>query len=332
MIYRDSDPHEILDEVLKNLRVEGLRPAVVKSRWSAVNSSYRPVRIFIVLVRSLAMVMDIVRAASSTRYVIVREFWNVPLLLMVPVLLGWRRRILWNVNHNLRNDSGGCPPVLSLAARGGFRFLLFDGSIAAASFPPHVRRAFSTPLFPVAVRSANRRARPDVVRVSLVGEMRLEKIASGSLELVIGGLCRLPGVSLRIGVRRGVLPGAALPPGVELVDTSTREQYLKLLEDSDVVVILARRDAYYYRNSGTVLDAVSCGAWPIVPAFPVMKVQVGHPARVGSTYESESGIADAVEDAIDGLGSGDEQRSLYFLGRGLVNLELSGQVAGKNHD
>jgi hypothetical protein len=269
----------------------------------------------------MAMLVDIVRSAFCSRYVIVREFWNVPLVIMLPFLFIWRKRILWNVNHNLRSGSSGtCPVALSLAARLGFRFLLLDGSAAVAGLPHHVRYAFSTPLFPITDRLRSRRAKRDVAHVSLVGDMRPEKVATGELERVVQQLSDLSRVHVQIGVRNGQLPEVRVQQNVTFADTSTRLQFLGLLGDSDIVVVLARRDAYYLRNSGTVLDAISCGAWPVVPAYPVLEVQVSHPVRVGSTYGPTSEIVAVVREAIASLESLESSRAAYFSGRGPVNL------------
>jgi hypothetical protein len=319
MFIRVSDPHEVLDEALKGLLINDRPPVLVKSRLLDVSSRFVAVRILIVAARSVAMTADVIRAASGGRHVVAREFWNVPLLLMAPVLIPWRKRILWNVNHNLRSDAGACPLALSLAARLGFIFLMFDGSVAMATFPVHVQRAFLTPLFPVIDRAGNGRARGGTT-VSLVGDMRPEKVSIPELELVVRSLAGIPGVTVQIGARGA--PVAKLPTDAAVADTSKRESYLDLLRSSDVVVVLARREAYYYRHSGTVLDAIACGAWPVVPAFPVLGVQVGQPVRVGSTYESISEIVSVVKDALASPNSIEGQRAKYFAGRGSLNLHL----------
>lgn len=80
---------------------------------------------------------------------------------------------------------------------------------------------------------------------------------------------------------------------VTLCDTTKPKDYIQLLTQIDILVIHYEKDRYYYRTSGVISDAASCGCYIIASDYPVIKHQVSWPQKIGSTFSNF--------DEIDGL-------------------------------
>ena len=92
--------------------------------------------------------------------------------------------------------------------------------------------------------------------------------------------------------------------GIEVVDTSTPEQYRRFLLGTDIVVTSFERSSFYFRPSGIIHDALAAGCFVVAPTFPVFAAQVSAPARVGVTYETLDELHAAVGRAAAALEQG----------------------------
>ncbi|MBR8830485.1 MAG: hypothetical protein N5P05_000041 [Chroococcopsis gigantea SAG 12.99] len=71
---------------------------------------------------------------------------------------------------------------------------------------------------------------------------------------------------------------------ITLRDTTKDEDYLNLLKELDILVVDYDKKRYYYRASGVISDAVSCGCYIIAPDYPLIEHQITWPAIVGNTF------------------------------------------------
>ena len=288
MLSTIADPHDVLSLALSRLRINGVSPIVIRSRLATLRSRYKLVRYLIVCFAMLLMIPDVWLAVRQNRYVIVREFWNVPLLLASPLLMAWKRCVFFNVNHNLVGMPEQFPWSLRVLARLGFQFILFDGKDAGSMLPGSVRPQFWFPLFPIPEQLSSRRGQRHSVLpvVGVVGDFRAEKGRAVEIGTLLNTLTNNGACEVKIGYRSSahLLPLNGL--GVKFIYTGTRSTYLEFLRSVDILLIFAKRETYYCRHSGTVMDAIACGVVPVVPDYPLLKSQVSDPVVVGATYHS----------------------------------------------
>jgi hypothetical protein len=298
---RSEDPHTVLDAALTRLTFNGKSVKTVRARLANYRSRISFANYLLVMVSMVIMTFDLLTAARRGGVVVAREFWNIPLLVVSPLLFPFRRRIYFNVNHNLRSLPHQFPPSIVLLSRLGFRFILFDGRLAAATFCLAVRKQFSTPLFPISIEGASAELPPGHFDTSwvvgVVGDFRLEKGSKEEVIEIISRIGAIPGVNVTIGLRE---PGLAVERAglvAQVVGTRSREEYVAFLQSIDILILFARQDRYYCRHSGTIMDAIACYATPVVPNFPVLASQISHPVRVGLTYEGLGAIVDTTVNA-----------------------------------
>jgi hypothetical protein len=141
----------------------------------------------------------------------------------------------------------------------------------------------------------------DKIKIGIVGIIRedkpinkiLEKVRYyvsqhfSQLELIIGTL---------INQKPKSLENCA---DITFVDTTRNEDYLKILQQLDILVTDFDQERYYYRASGVISDAGSCGCYIIAPDYPVIKHQITWPVSIGSSYSSLDDLVQSIEEAIN---------------------------------
>lgn len=298
---RIEDPHMVYEEAFGDLLVDGRSPTVVTSRFKSFTSSSYTMRVLLSGLSAVGLVFDIYAARARGGTVFVREFWNIPLLLTAVLVWPMAGSVLFNINHNLSNLRAGVPTSIQCLAGMGFRFVLFDGGSFASQLPKRLRQAFCTPLFPSVAAVRPRTAARPPYRIGLVGS--IASIA-GESERFFDQLSRIAmggDVELCYG-RRGEVPAQIeLIPSVRIVDTGSRSDFTAYLHSLDIAIFVATKRDYFYRHSGTVMDAVSAGVVPIVPDFPVLASQVTKPVPVGLPYETIDELPDLVRRALSEL-------------------------------
>ncbi|WP_287278902.1 hypothetical protein [Okeania sp. SIO2G5] len=85
---------------------------------------------------------------------------------------------------------------------------------------------------------------------------------------------------------------------VTLYDTTKQENYIQILTEIDILVIHYEKDRYYYRTSGVISDAASCGCYIIASDYPVIKHQVNWPEKIGSTFSNFDEISNLIDEGI----------------------------------
>lgn len=251
----------------------------------------RPLKKLLPLINHLAMLLAL-RRVKRGQAVLVREFDNLWFLLLAPAFWFFRRRLVLNVNQNFSRPlgAGGRARALKLLARLGFRLLWLDGAAALPDIRPHFPRvAVCTPLFPV---PEGRCAAPDgrnagSFTVGVVGYFREDKGGVAKAVAVARELSTIPGVRVAAGFwndgQRAEFCAAA-PSHIETCSTFEVADYHAFLGRCHAVVILAERDAYYYRHSGILIDCISRGTLPVCPEHPLLQSIIMRPVPVGAVY------------------------------------------------
>ena|GEM_PF-3238161 len=281
-----ADPHLIYHEAFEHLTIAGHPPGIVTARLKSVTSDFYPIRVIVVILSALALVLDIYLTRLRHKTVLVREFWNVPLLATAPLLWPVRRSVYYNINHNLTGDNRILPRPIALLARAGFRFVLLDGEICKPDFPPALREVFYTPLFPSVAAPKGRASPGHPPRLGLAGDLVKLAAEDGALFDQLDALSRDGVVQLCFGKRDIVPDRVQRMENVQIIDTASREDFGAYLASIDIILFVADPVTHYRRHSGTVMDAVSAGVIPLVPDFPVFRSQVRNPCPVGDTYAS----------------------------------------------
>lgn len=328
ILRRIQDHHAILDVAFSALTINGRSPAVTRAITRHLTSDTQLIRTLLVMASTMALPFQCYVSAMRKRYVLVREFWNFPLLIVAPLLLPIRRRIIFNINHNLLGQTTRLPKVLKLLVGSGFKFLLLDGAVSQFNVRTANGGGIYSCRFPASAdqflicgeRHLTGRRQ---VTVSLVGNMRSEKIGDFSVADAIAEITKIPRVKMLLGRRGGEQGVSTLPDIVQIYDTTDAASYLRLLRMSDYVVILASRSAYFSRNSGTIMDAVSAGAIPVVPNFPVFRSQVSDPVPVGIVYDGMGDIAAAIKRSLGDIETISFNRRAYTASRSKVSLEIA---------
>jgi hypothetical protein len=79
-----------------------------------------------------------------------------------------------------------------------------------------------------------------------------------------------------------------------VVDFTTEAAYTEALRSCYIVVLPYDEEAYAYRVSGVLADAVAAGAVVVAPDLPILRDQLMLPASVGTCYGSRAALGDAV--------------------------------------
>lgn len=296
------DIHDVYD-FFRHVRVNGA-PVTVLS-WPSTRFHVfwpRALKKLLPAVNHAAMLLAVL-CAPRERAVLVREFDNLWFLLLAPAFWPYRRRLVLNVNQNFSRalDAGLRGRALKLIGRLGFRLLWLDGGAALPEVRPHFPRlAVSSPYFPVARRRLSRpplhgarTARDDTAStLGLVGYFREDKGGVAKAMALAQELAGIPGVRVVAGFwneaqRRQF--AAAVHGDIATCSTYDSGDYHAFLSRCHAVVVLAEREAYYYRHSGILMDCIAHGTLPVCPDYPLLRSIVTRPVPVGAVYgEHES--------------------------------------------
>jgi glycosyltransferase involved in cell wall biosynthesis len=263
-----------------------------------------------VLLRHVLLVFRCWRA-SRCRYILVREFSTLPLLLVFPLLWPLRRKLFFMIHHNLqwavrsRIEHFGMVAL----ARAGARWAIFETQdfqgLEVWSIPSPQNLVLPHPA-PEKSAGKTDSSRPVI---GVAGYYRPEKGMDELLRLLIK---HFPDCDVVAGVPN---PEAVKIPGVRVVGTAADEDYRAMLARCDVLVQNGERDSYFYRASGPLADAAASGTAVVVPDFPLLRHQVLSPVPVGEVFESFGEIPSAVRTAVAKTLSGQYDFSAYCAAR-----------------
>ncbi len=325
MIYINQDPHIILNRAFERLQIKNEKIIFVQSRIVNWDSKSYLIKIILVFIRTVFQVYDIfLLIIKFKKTIIVREFSNYAMLLFSPVLFLFRKHILFNINHNLIGTNFNNFLPIKIMCSMGFRFLLLDGSIAVSRLPKIMRTKLLTPYFPLTCQVY--KSRKILIKkknriLGIAGNARLKETDMAQIQKVIRNLAKIKNWNIHVSNFFKNKIYFTNYKNIKFFDTRSRKKYLKFLSSSDAILIIANKKDYFYRNSGSIMDSISCGAVPIVPRFPVFISQVNKPAKIGLVYESLENINEvlsAFNSSIDVL---IQNRKRYFFERQIVNID-----------
>lgn len=299
-----DDIHEAY-RFLEEVRLDG-KPVLV-AKWPSTryhiywpNALKRPATL---IYNHLALLAQVVRGLAEGRVVIVREYTNLAVALVAPLLWPWRERIILNVNDNFAPQIGRVSRwSLHLLRRWGFRMMLLDGAQVQHDL---VRRLgemrLLTPYFSVPDKREPTRGAHigrNLFRVGFVGYFRPDKGGVHALAEAIRALQRVPDVEVALGYWNRA-QAEQLPQDVHarlvLHNTLRYADYTRFLGTCDVIVVLAT-PAYLMRHSGVLVDSVSRGTPVLCPDYPLLAFQALQPVPVGATYATLEELPVRVEE------------------------------------
>lgn len=257
----------------------------------------------VAFVAHIRMVCAIWRLRHSD-LIFVREFITPATFLLWPLVRPFRHRLYFFANHNAQwaFRSGIWSHVegamLRLLVRTGLRLAFYE-------FPLTTLTTGKTPVLtiphPMDLVPAKNAPKPDLAEpiVGVVGVMRSEKGADTILEAL--SQLREEGklkMHLVLGCPEADVRAHWQERGFEVIDTTTHEAYLSVLDRCDVVVLNYERERYFYRVSGVLADALSRRTPVASPDYPVMHYQLTEPAKVGSVFTQIEELPDAIHEAL----------------------------------
>lgn len=134
------------------------------------------------------------------------------------------------------------------------------------------------------LKSGERLAENTAIKIGIVGMIRADKPIGKILEKLQAYLQNHAECELIIGTPFGQKPAYLNEIKAQLYDTTKEQDYLQLLQQIDILVIHYDRVRYYYRTSGVISDAASCGCYIIASDYPLIKQQINYPVTIGSTF------------------------------------------------
>jgi glycosyltransferase involved in cell wall biosynthesis len=243
----------------------------------------------------------------GARALFVREFLTTPLFMVAPFIWLQRRRLWFMCHHNVGQAAQRPSHRFMLRALygAGFRFVVYEtpetwAPIAAQPDPARVI-AMPTPI-PEISRHTPLRLDPERrIVVGFIGSFRAERSPLWALEAIEQALAAgelAPNVDL--------LVGTADPQFLErwkdraqVIDTTTRADYLAALEACDVVVLPYDEPSYSYRTSGVLAESAALGCMVVAPDLPALRDQVGLPMPIGVCYKNRAELVDSVRRAVE---------------------------------
>jgi glycosyltransferase involved in cell wall biosynthesis len=137
------------------------------------------------------------------------------------------------------------------------------------------------------------------IKIGVVGAIRADKPIGKIVETIQEYIATSSeSCEFVIGTPFGQKPNYLEQLKVTLIDTTEEEDYLKALRELDIIVIHYEKDRYYYRTSGVISDAASCGCYIVASNYPVLQHQVTWPVTIGSTFSNFDEIGAAIEQGI----------------------------------
>lgn len=324
LLKKISDPHLILNEAFDNFTINNISPTLVVFHLKTFSSQFKLIRYLIILLNTIFLIIDIWREKNRNKYIVIREFSNLPLLWLSFLVLPFRRKLFFNVNHNLSSLPSRFPWTINFLCKLGFQFILFDGLRTSKYFPGNCLKSFFFPPFPsnglISKPSRKYPSKKDSPLIAFVGDLRPEKgdsykIADALKKLSLSLKCKIV-----YGSKDGKLPKNLDFGDISVVNTKSRGDYFRLLRESSVVIIFAEKNSYFARHSGTIMDVVASGSVPLVPSLPVFISQIRNPVPVGIEYRELGDLRSSVIIALDNLSKFKKHRTEYFNFRKVVNI------------
>jgi len=244
-----------------------------------------------VLLRHIALIFRCLEKNSSP-HILVREFSTVPLLLIFPFIWPLRKKLYFTVHHNLQWAARSWIERVALIVltRLGARWAIFEtqdmNGLSVFNIPAERNLVIPLPccgggaISPF-IKNNERVSSRDRVRIGVVGYYRPEK---GMDPLLYALADHFPDCELILGVPN-LKNLKAIPNAFRVVDTSSKMAYQQILQQCDVLVQNGEPENYFYRVSGLISDAATCGTAVVAPDLPLIAHQLSSPVPVGEVFQ-----------------------------------------------
>jgi hypothetical protein len=206
-----------------------------------------------VAIRHLYFVPSVWRLKKD-QHMLIREFSNIPLALIFLLILPWREKLFFLVNHNLQ-WTVACPAEMMafrLLGRMGCRFVFFEQipEEPLRRLGINLKKCFSIP-HPVPETGRFRARSGGIKKVGVIGQFRAEK---GIDDLLQHLEALSPDYDITVGLPNGAEfkkhSKFAAGTWFELKDTSRPDAYRNTLSECDVIVLNHPASSYQFRASG----------------------------------------------------------------------------------
>ncbi|RMF21976.1 MAG: glycosyltransferase family 1 protein, partial [Cyanobacteria bacterium J083] len=141
-----------------------------------------------------------------------------------------------------------------------------------------------------------------IIKIGVVGIIRQDKPIAEVIKKIQEYLNSNPsGCELVIGTPLAEKPTWLDELNAQLYDTTEESDYIKVLQEIDILVIHYQPERYYYRTSGVISDAASCGCYIIASDYPVIKHQINYPVTIGATFQDFAEIPSLIAKGITSI-------------------------------
>ena len=290
------------------------------------------------------LAMGIQALSLNNPNILVFEAYNQHLLLLLPLLVLTRKRIFIMLHgnqqfaiHSKIKYWGLLYLKLYLNIFNNLKvlFLEIDDDSLESKFQlpkkskiviPHPLRSDVTPR----LQPKARLNETDKITIGIVGIIREDKPINQLIEQTQQYIKSNPQLELIIGTPIGQKPKYLDKSSINIVDTTKEEDYLKTLQTIDILLIHYDKKRYYYRTSGVISDAASCGCYIVASDYPVIKNQINYPVNIGSTFNSFAELPKILAAAVSFVKKHGQDN--HWLWREKRNAESIAQLLAKQFD
>ena len=277
----------------------------------------------VVAIRHLYFIPRVWRLKKN-QHALIREFSNVPLALIFLLILPWRKKLFFLVNHNLQWAAARLAEktAFCLLGRMGCRFVFFEQipEETLRRLGINLKRCFSIP-HPVPATGRFRTRPGGIKKIGVIGQFRAEKGIDGLLQ-------HLEALSLDYDITVGV-PNVeefkkyskfAAGTWFEMKDTSRSDAYRDTLFECDVIVLNHPASSYQFRASGLIADAVAARVPVVIRSLPVLEAQISRPVRIGESFDDLCGLEESLKKTDEKLRNGAYRFDEYIQARSIAEL------------
>ncbi len=250
-------------------------------------------RKIVVLLQHVRFAVHVFCSPASASF-FVREFSNIPLKLVFPLIRSRRGGMSFLVNHNLQWTVGNRMERAAFSKLGawGCRFVFFE-------HVPSVAKTVNACALPHPVPESQCKKRGEgesLDTIGVIGQYRPEKGIDELLEQ-LKPLC--PGYRILLALpnldefkKKSMFGDAGW---LVCRDTSDFGDYFKTIAECSVVVLNHPGAGYEYRASGLIADAAAVHVPVIVRDLPLLASQVNEPVCIGETFTNLAELPDCIE-------------------------------------
>lgn len=282
------NPHRIYDEIFINSTYKGRKISVI---GYSIHPKKMPkiCSIFLIFFQNFYLTLKSYYVIVNGQTPLIREFSNISLLILYPINLPIINKQIFNINHNLigykaKKISISFKILIILK----YQFLMLDGKKLKKYFNAPQKKRFLTSKFPLIKSKKNNFQSNFPINIGIVGSLREEKNEDfDGLLILIKNHLKNENFNFIIGYTNENDKNKFHDlKKLKFINTSKTHDYFKFLNMCDFTIILAKKERYYFRHSGTIMDSIKSFSIPIVPNLPVFVSQISDPLIVGLTYEN----------------------------------------------